>query len=110
MTDAQKIKLQRWWMEQLREVTRKTMQADDKRQKKARDKAAVMIGDLGIERREDIDELYAYGSITARQRDKLIDLLEKVEEPDELYQAKIDLLQDAYSEAKSILRDLGQEV
>ena len=110
MTDAQKIKLQRWWMEQLREITRKTMQADDKRQKKARDKAAVMIGDLGIERREDIDELYAYGSITARQRDKLIDLFEKVEEPDELYQAKIDLLQDAYSEAKSILRDLGQEV
>lgn len=109
MTDAQKIKLQRWWMEQLREITRKTMQADDKRQKKARDKVAVMIGDLGIERREDIDELYAYGTITARQRDKLIDLFEKSEEPDELYEAKIALLEDAYSEAKRVLRDLGQE-
>ena len=110
MTDNQKIKLQRWWMEQLREITRKTMAAENKRQEKAKAKAAVIIGDAGIESMDDIDELYAYGTITAKQRDKLIDLFEKKEEPDEMYQAKIDLLQDAYTEAQMILRDLGQEV
>ena len=110
MTDVQKIKLQRWWMEQLREITRKTMAAEEKRQKKAEAKAAAIIGDLGIERREDIDELYGYGTITASQRDKLIDLFEKKEEPGELYQAKIDLLQELYGEAHRVMLDLGQEV
>ena len=110
MTDAQKIKLQRWWMEQLREITRKTMQAEDKRQQKARVKAVKDLADLSIERREDIDDLYGYGVITDRKRDKLLDLFDQIENPEELYQAKIDLLQDAYSEAQKILRDLGQEV
>lgn len=110
MTDVQRIKLQRWWMETLREITRKEMQREEKRQEKARKKGEAMFGDLDIERREDIDELYGYGVITARQREKLIDLFEKGQEPDEMYQAKIDLLQDAYTDAQMIMRDLGQEV
>ena len=110
MTDVQKVKLQRWWMEQLREVTRKTMQAEDKRQKKARAKVTEELANFSIERREDIDDLYGYGVITDRKREKLIDLFDQAEDHDELYQAKMDLLQDAYAEAQQIMRDLGQEV
>ena len=110
MTDAQKIKLQRWWMEQLREITRKTMQAEDKRQQKARAKAVKELANFSIERREDIDDLYGYGVITDRKREKLIELFDGMVNHDELYQAKIDLLQDAYAEAQQVMRDLGQEV
>jgi hypothetical protein len=110
MTDVQKVKLQRWWMEQLREITRKTMEAEDKRQVKARAAAVAVLGSLAIERREDIDELYGYGEITEKKRDKLYDIFDQAEDHDELYQAKIDLLQDAYAEAHQVMRDLGQEV
>ena len=97
-------------MEQLREITRKTMQAEDSRQKKARAKAIKELADYSIERRGDIDDLYGYGVITDRKRDKLYDLFDQIENPDELYQAKIDLLQDAYTEAQQVMRDLGQEI
>jgi hypothetical protein len=110
MTDVQKVKLQRWWMEQLREITRKTMQAEDKRQQKAREKATKELADLSIERREDIDDLYGYGVITDRKREKLIELFDGMVNHDELYQAKIDLLQEFYSEAHRVMLDLGQEV
>ena len=110
MDEKKVIRLQKWWMEQIQEITRNTIAAYEKRKEKAKAKAALMIGDLGIEKREDIDDLYGYGTITEKQRDKLIDLFEKSEEPDELYEAKIALLEDAYSEAKRVLRDLGQEV
>ena len=110
MTDAQKIKLQRWWMEQLRAITRKTMQAEDKRQQKARAKAVKELANFSIERREDIDDLYGYGVITDRKREKLIELFDGMVNHDELYQAKMDLLQDAYAEAQQVMRDLGQEV
>lgn len=110
MTDAQKIQLQRWWMEQLRVITRKVMENESKRQEKEKKKAAKMIGDLEIEKREDIDDLYGYGVITEKQRERLIDAFEKSQEPDEMYEAKIELLQEAYTEAQRIMRDLGQEV
>ena len=110
MTDVQKVKLQRWWMEQLREITRKTMHAEDKRQQKARAKAVKELANFSIERREDIDDLYGYGVITDRKRDKLIELFDGMVNHDELYQAKIDLLQDVYAEAQQVMRDLGQEV
>ena len=35
MTDIQKIQLQRWWQEQIRELTRKVMAQEEKRQQKA---------------------------------------------------------------------------
>lgn len=108
MTNYQKIKLQGWWMEQLREITRKTQDAEEKRQQRARGKASRELADFSIERREDIDELYAYGSISEKKRDKLLDLFDRIENPDEMFQAKIDLLQDAYRDAKEILRDLQE--
>jgi hypothetical protein len=48
--------------------------------------------------------------ITSRQRDRLIDAFEGAHGTDEMYDAKMELLQDAYSEAQQIMRDLGQEV
>lgn len=110
MTDNQKIKLQRWWMEQIRTITRKTMDAENKRQEKAKAKAANDLADFSITRREDIDDLYGYGVITEKKRDRLIDLFEQVENHDELYQAKIDLLQELYNDAHRTMLDLGQEV
>lgn len=110
MTDAQKIKLQRWWMEQLRTITRKVMAEEEKRKDRLRTKNESMLGEFGIDSLEDIDELYGYGAISSKKRDKLVELFEKVSQPDEMYQAKIDLLQDAYTEAQRIMRDLGQEV
>lgn len=110
MTDAQKIKLQRWWMAELQIITRKVMKEEEARQAKARARMLTAFGNLDIERKEDIDDLYAYGVITERKRDKLLDMLEQGQQPGELYQAKIDLLQDAYREAKTIMQDLGQEV
>lgn len=110
MTDKQKIQLQRWWMEQLREITRKTMQAEEKRLEKEKKKAEKMIGDLDIEKLSDIDDLYGYGVITEKQREKLIDAFEKSQKTDVMYQEKIDLLQGLYTEAQMVMRDLGQEV
>lgn len=110
MTDVQKIKLQKWWMEELRSITRKVMAQEDKRQARIKKKSMDMLGSYEIEKVEDIDELYGYGVITEKKRDKLIDLWEKGLETDEMYEAKIQLLQDAYSEAQEIMRSLGQEV
>jgi hypothetical protein len=110
MTDAQKIQLQRWWMEQIREITRKEMKAEEKRQERQKKKTAKMFGDLEIEKPGDIDDLYGCGAITSRQRDRLIDAFEGSQGTDEMYDAKMELLQDAYSEAQQIMRDLGQEV
>ena len=109
MNDKEKIRLQQWWMEQLRELTRKVMKEEEKRQAKAAAKAASALGEYTS--RDDILEAYGFGSITERQRDKLLDMWDEVNENGSgLYDAKIALLQDAYQEAQGIMRDLGQEV
>ena len=111
MTDKQVIALQRWWLGELREITRKAMKAEEKRIEQARAKTAKILGDAEIEKREDIDELYAYGVISSKKRDRLLDMWDQANETENsLYEAKISLLQEAYTEAKNILRDHGQEV
>lgn len=106
MTNIEKIKLQIWWQAELRELTRKVIAQEEKRQEKARKKAASIFADFAIERREDIDDLYAYGAITNKKREKLIDLWEHGQQQDGLYQGKINLLQDAFAESQNIVRDL----
>ena len=108
MTDVQRIKLQEWWKKTLVEITRKVMQEEEKRQERIRKKNASMLADFGIESLEDIDELYGYGAITEKKRDKLTELFEASQTTDEMYEAKIALLQDAYNDAVQILNDLGQ--
>ena len=109
MTDVQKIKLQRWWMGEIQQITRKVMEKEEKRQKKEKTKAAEMLADFSS--RDDINEAYGYGMISEKWRDKLLDLWDKSNEGHgELYDEKIQLLQDAYAEAQAIMSELGQEV
>lgn len=109
MTDVEKIRLQKWWQEELRALTCKVMAQEEKRQEKAKKKAVSVFGDLAIERREDIDDLYGYGVITEKKRDKLIDLWEQGQQHDWLYNEKINLLQDTYTESMNIVRDLQKD-
>ena len=109
MTDVEKIRLQKWWQEEIRALTRKVMAEEEKRQEKAKKKALSMFGDLAIERREDIDDLYGYGAITEKKRDKLIDLWEQGQQHDWLYNEKINLLQDAYADSIKTVQDLQKE-
>jgi hypothetical protein len=109
MTNIEKIRLQKWWQEQLRELTRKVMAQEEKRQQTAKKKALAMFGDLAIERREDIDDLYGYGTITEKKRDKLIDLWNQGEQNDLFYDEKIKLLQDAYADSIQTVHDLQKE-
>lgn len=110
MTEAEKIRLQKWWQEELRALTRKVMAKEEKRQEKAKKKALSMFGDLAIERREDIDDLYGYGTITEKKRDKLIDLWEQGQQHDWFYDEKIKLLQDAYTDSIDTVRDLEKNL
>ena len=49
--------------------------------------------------------------ITKKQKDKLLDLWDHVNEGgDDMYRAKIDMLQEFYTDSIQIMRDLGQEV
>lgn len=109
MNNVEKIKLQKWWQGEIRELTRKVMMQEEKRQERANKKAVSMFEDLGIERREDIDDLYAYGAITDNKREKLITLWENGQQNDAFYEEKIEFLQSAYREVADIIRDLEAE-
>ena len=103
MTDRDLIALQSWWMGELSALTQKLMTQEEKRQQKAKANVLKTFKDLSIERREDIDDLYAYGTISDRKREKLIDMWEQSERPVGLYQAKLNLLQETYHEAKQVM-------
>ena len=105
MKSREIVALQSWWMGQLQSLTQKVMAEEEKRQEKARRHGAKMLGDLCIERREDIDDLYGYGAITEKKRDKLVEVWESRTKPDSLYDAKIALLKDCYHEAKQIMQE-----
>lgn len=105
MTDERNLLLRSWIMGQISILTERVMAEEEKRQEKYRRRMEKELGDLGIERREDIDDLYGYGTITERKREQLIRIFEG-QEPDELYRAKIDLLQDLYQEQKEIHRKI----
>ena len=109
MTDVQKIQLQRWWQEELRALTRKVMAQEEKRQQKAKTKAEAALADYCS--RDDIIDAYGMDMITKKQKDKLLDLWDQVNDGgDDMYRAKIDMLQEFYTDSIQIMRDLGQEV
>jgi hypothetical protein len=100
------MQLQLWWMEEIKKLTGKVLKQEEKRQETARKKGTKLLGDMDIERREDIDDLYAFGAITDAKRNKLISLWEDMQpEPSELYNLKLKLLQEAYEEAHHIYVD-----
>ena len=109
MTDIQKIQLQRWWQEQIRELTRKVMAQEEKKQARKQAESAAALFDY--QSRDDILDAYGMGMITEKKRDKLLDLWDNANSgSDEMYHAKIDLLQEFYTESIQVMRDLGQEV
>lgn len=108
MTDVQKIQLQRWWMEQLRALTRKVMAEEEKTKDKANRKADKLLGDYSS--RDEIIEAYGLGNITEKQRDKYLDIWDNsCAYASPLYMEKLELLQDLYAEADGVLRDLERE-
>ena len=46
MTNAEKVRLQTWWLEELRVITRKVMKAEDKRIERLKKKHEKELGDL----------------------------------------------------------------
>ena len=91
-------------MEELKAITVKVMKQEEKRQDREREKNLKKLGDY--RNYNDIQEAYGIGLITERQFDHLADILEKSQpEPDDLYQAKMDLLAELYSEQKRILEE-----
>lgn len=106
MDDKIKIQLQRWWMEKLREITRKVMKEEENRQNKMKKMFASHLSEYSS--RDEIIEAYGFGSISESKRDKLLDMWDCSNQgSSELYDEKILLLQEAYAEAQRILRELG---
>jgi hypothetical protein len=105
MSDKEKIKLQQWWMKQLRELSRKVIEEEEKRQAKASSKAEKILADFSS--RDDIIEAYGIGSISERTMEHLLDMWDEVNQGgSEMYEAKIALLQEAYEEANRVLMSL----
>lgn len=87
---------------QRKALTAKVMREEEKRQERKRTKAEKALGEY--KSYYEIQEAYGCGVITARQFDRLTELLEESQpEEDELYRAKIELLQEEYQEQKAIL-------
>jgi len=104
MTDEVNIKMRKWWLDEIRAITEKVIREEEKREEKAREKNLKKLGDYRTY--NDIQEAYGVGVITEKQFDRLADLLEKSQpEPDALYRAKIELLQEIYSEQKALLEE-----
>ncbi len=110
MTRDQEIMLRKWWMEQLRGITKRLMEAEERRVETDRVKAQKQLGDYQTE--NDIQEAYAYGQITDAKREKLLDLLEKKDgaaAESEMYRLKLDFLQEDYQHQKELLENLTME-
>lgn len=110
MTRHQEILLRQWWMEQLKAISKKLMDAEARREEAERVKAQKTLGDY--QTYNDIQDAYAYGTITEAKRDKLLDLLEKKDgekAEDEMYRLKIDFLQEDFQHQKELLAQLTME-
>ena len=108
MTDKNKetIQLQTWWLGELKKITQRIMNEEDRRADKAKAKNEDKLADYNS--RDEIREAYGYGFITEKQMDKLLDLWDEREngaQPNSLYQRKITMLSEFYQDAKRIIQD-----
>ena len=105
MRDELNIKMREWWIKELREITERVIKEEEKRQSREKAKYIKKLGEYRTY--NDIQEAYGVGVITEKQFDRLADLLEKSQpEPDELYKAKIELLQEMYQEQKKLIEEI----
>ena len=107
MTSKQEtIALQTWWLGEVKKITQRVIKEEDNRQERAKQKSEDLLADYRSE--GEILDAYGMGCITARQKDKLMDLWQKREEaaePSSLYQRKIALLTEFYEDAKRVIKD-----
>ena len=102
----QVVKLQEWWMGELQKLTEKVMAEESRRQERQGKKDRDKLADFRCE--QDILDLYGWGGITEKQKDKLLDMWEKRESAvaeSPLYRMKLDLLGELYREAKRTVED-----
>lgn len=98
------VQVWEWWLAELKNITKRVLAEEEKREARARASAEKKLGEYRSY--SDLQDAYGCGVITERQFDRLADLLEKSKpEPSDLYLAKIDLLQELYSEQKRVLED-----
>ena len=84
--------------------SKRVIAEEEKRQERVRKAAEKKMGDY--QTYADLQDAYGCGVITERQFDRLVALLEqKKPYPGALYQAKLELLQELYTEQKKILDD-----
>lgn len=96
--------LRLWWIGEIKGIIERITAQEEKRQEQIRKKNLKALGDYKTY--NDIQEAYGVGTITEKQFDRLADLLEKSNpEPDKLYMAKIELLQELYREQRQILNE-----
>ena len=104
MREDKNIQLRRWWIGEIQNLTKKVVDAEEKRQASIRKRAEKLMGEYEGWTYNDVQEAYGVGSITERQFRRLTDLLEQTDPvPDELYRMKLDLLSELYQEQKKIL-------
>ena len=102
--DKDIIALQTWWMAELRELTRKVIDREEKRQIMARKQNEKKMGDYRTY--ADIQDAFGMGMITENKRDRLMDLLEKVNpEEDRVYRMKLDMLSEMFQIAKTAVEE-----
>ena len=100
------VELQTWWMGELKAITQKVLDQEDRRQTRARERAEKLMGEY--QTYADIQDAYGMGVISEKKHDKLLDLLEDrncASRPGKLYQDKIALLTEFYQMAKQIVED-----
>ena len=106
--DKKIIALQTWWMGEVKALTQKVMDQEAKRQARDQAKSERLLGEYKTY--ADVQDAYGCGVISARKRDRLYDLLEKVKpEEDDLYRMKLDMLAEMYQIAKQAVEDRSHE-
>ena len=107
-TTENHIRLQEWWIEQIRKMTNDMLKQEEKRQAREKEKAEKKLGDY--QTYNDIQEAYGVGVISERKRDQLMDLLEKSKpDTDDMFVLKKELLSEVYQTAKDVLESLRKE-
>lgn len=102
MKKSDDILLREWWLKELGDLTEKVIREEERRQIREGEKGRRALEGYGD--RRDIEDAYAYGMITERKYNLLIRAWEQTEPKESnLYQMKIELLQELYEEQKTIL-------
>lgn len=104
MTNENKIKLQQWWLEELKALMQK-VEAQEAKRKSRKSKELSEYESV-----DDILEAYGMGMISEKKKDRLLDAWDQVsDDGDSMYQAKLEMLQEFRDEANEIICDLGRE-